>query len=143
MRPSSLPRPGRSGPAVTVQLALAQSKAAIQKLNDLWAEAYNKGDAKAVAAMYASDAYMAPMIKGTAAIEAYLREAVKSHGDLNCTTIYVKPLGPRAARENRRAACMGRISAAHPGRRSRDGPSVAPRCASVGYRITTRKDGPA
>ena len=44
---------------------------------------------------------------------------------------------------NRRAACMGRISAAHPGRRSRDGPSVAPRCASVGYRITTRKDGPA
>ena len=47
--------------------ALAQSKAAIQKLNDLWAEAYNKGDAKAVAAMYTSDAYMlpasAPMIK--------------------------------------------------------------------------------
>jgi uncharacterized protein (TIGR02246 family) len=83
--------------------ALAQSKAAIQNLNDLWAEAYNKGDAKAVAAMYTSDAYMlpaaAPMIKGTAAIEAYLREAVKSHGDLNCTTIYVKPLGPRAARE--------------------------------------------
>ena len=27
--------------------------------------------------------------------------------------------------------------------RSRDGPSVAPRCASAGYRITTRKDGPA
>src|SRR5438128_1232862 len=31
--------------------ALAQSKAAIQKLNDQWAAAFNKGDAAAVAAM--------------------------------------------------------------------------------------------
>ena len=31
--------------------ALAQSKAEIQKLNDQWADAFNKGDAAAVAAM--------------------------------------------------------------------------------------------
>ena len=32
--------------------ALAQSKAAIQKLEDQWGAAFNKGDAAAVAAMY-------------------------------------------------------------------------------------------
>ena len=38
--------------------ALAQSKAAIQKLEDQWGAAFNKGDAAAVAAMYAEDAYV-------------------------------------------------------------------------------------
>jgi ketosteroid isomerase-like protein len=36
--------------------ALAQSKPEMQKLNDKWAEAFNKGDAAAVAAMYTEDA---------------------------------------------------------------------------------------
>ena len=52
--------------------ALAQSKAAIQKLNDEWAAAFNKGDAAAVAAMYTKDAYVLPpgfeIMKGRAAI---------------------------------------------------------------------------
>ena len=47
---------------------LAQSKAAIQKLNDEWAAAFNKGDAAALAGMYTSDAYVLPagegMVKG-------------------------------------------------------------------------------
>ena len=38
--------------------AMAQSKATIQKLDDQWAAAFNKGDAAAVAAMYTSDAYV-------------------------------------------------------------------------------------
>ena len=57
--------------------ALAQSKAAIQKLNDQWAAAFNKGDAAAVAAMYTSDAYVlpagAPMVQGRAAIDTLVQ----------------------------------------------------------------------
>jgi hypothetical protein len=37
--------------------ALAQDKATIEKLNDAWTAAFNKGDAAAVAAMYTEDAY--------------------------------------------------------------------------------------
>ena len=40
--------------------AAAQSKTNIQKLDDQWSEAFNKGDARAVAAMYTQDAYMLP-----------------------------------------------------------------------------------
>src|SRR5215472_5226974 len=43
-----------SGPAA------AQSKAVIQKADDKWAEAFNKGDAAALAEMYTEDAYMLP-----------------------------------------------------------------------------------
>ena len=49
--------------AVMIMLAgpaLAQSKEAIQKLNDEWAAAFNKGDAGAVAALYTADAYVLP-----------------------------------------------------------------------------------
>ncbi len=48
--------------------AMAQSKAAIQKLEDGWGAAFNKGDAAAVAAMYTDDADVLPpgsdMVKG-------------------------------------------------------------------------------
>src|SRR5262249_53876583 len=40
--------------------ALAQSKEAIQKLNDEWAAAFNTGDAGAVVALYTADAYVLP-----------------------------------------------------------------------------------
>jgi uncharacterized protein (TIGR02246 family) len=80
-----------------------QEKAAIEKLNDAWAAAFNKGDAAAVAAMYAEDAYVLPpgaeMIKGRAAIEAFWHHASQQMGDAKLTTLDVLPLGPRAARE--------------------------------------------
>ena len=83
--------------------ALAQSKAAIQKLNDEWAAAFNKGDAKAVAAMYTADAYVlpagAPMVKGRAEIEKFWDGAMQQLGDIKLTTLDVKPLGGNAARE--------------------------------------------
>jgi uncharacterized protein (TIGR02246 family) len=83
--------------------ALAQSKAEMQKLNDKWAEAFNKGDAAAVAAMYTEDAYLLPagaeMIKGRPAIEGFWRQSMQQLGDVKCTTIDVKPLGGAAARE--------------------------------------------
>ncbi|MGC2199122.1 MAG: SgcJ/EcaC family oxidoreductase [Stellaceae bacterium] len=83
--------------------ALAQEKAAIQKLNDAWTAAFNKGDAAAVAAMYAEDAYVLPpgadMVKGRAAIEGFWRQAAQQMGDAKLTAVDVLALGPDAARE--------------------------------------------
>ena len=83
--------------------ALAQNKATIQRLNDEWTAAFNKGDAAAVAAMYAPDAYVLPpggdMVKGRAAIEAFWKKAATEVGDARLATVDVLPLGRSAARE--------------------------------------------
>jgi uncharacterized protein (TIGR02246 family) len=83
--------------------AVAQSKAMIQGLDDKWGEAFNKGDAAAVAAMYTADAYVLPpgaeMVKGRNAIEAMWRANMQQIGDVKCTALDVKPLGRTAARE--------------------------------------------
>jgi uncharacterized protein (TIGR02246 family) len=83
--------------------ALAQSKPTIQKLNDEWADAFNRGDAAALAAMYTQDAYVlpagAPLVKGRGDIEAFWKQAMQQLGDMKCTTLEVKPLGRNAARE--------------------------------------------
>src|SRR5579862_2834493 len=77
--------------------ALAQTKAAIQKLDDQWAYAFNTGDAAAVAAMYTSDAYVlpagGPMIHDHAAIAKLFEGAMADMQDLKCTALDVKPLG--------------------------------------------------
>ncbi|MGH7047367.1 MAG: YybH family protein [Stellaceae bacterium] len=83
--------------------ALAQSRATIQRFSDEWAQAFNKGDAAAVAAMYTPDAYVLPpghdMIKGRDAIAAFWRQAAKEVGNAKLVTLDVEPLGRRAARE--------------------------------------------
>ena len=83
--------------------ALAQNKATIEKLNDVWTAAVNKGDAAAVAALYAEDAYVLPpgsaMVKGRPAIEAFWRQAAQQMTDAKLTTVDVLPLGRSAARE--------------------------------------------
>ena len=83
--------------------ASAQTAATIQKLNDKWTDAFNKGDAAAVAGMYAEDAYVLPpghdVVKGRAAIEAFWKETAQQVGDAKLVTVDVLPLGPRAARE--------------------------------------------
>jgi uncharacterized protein (TIGR02246 family) len=83
--------------------AWAQTAATIQKLNDKWTDAFNKGDAAAVAAMYAEDAYVLPpghdVVKGRGAIEAFWKQAAQQVGDAKLVTVDVMPLGPRAARE--------------------------------------------
>jgi uncharacterized protein (TIGR02246 family) len=82
---------------------LAQSKTTIQQLNDKWTEAFNKGDAAAVAAMYTKDAYVLPpghdMVKGRSAIEAFWKQAAQQVGDAKLVTVDVLPLSRRAARE--------------------------------------------
>ena len=83
--------------------AFAQDKATIEKLNDAWTAAFNKGDAAAVAALYTEDAYVLPpgsaMVKGRAAIEAFWRQAAQQMTDAKLTTLDVLPLGRSAARE--------------------------------------------
>ena len=83
--------------------ALAQSKAAIQQLNDRWMAAFNKGDAAAVAAMYTAEAYVlpsgAPMVQGRPAIEALWKAQMAGASVARITTLEVKPLGGNAARE--------------------------------------------
>ncbi len=83
--------------------ALAQNKATIEKLNDVWTAAFNKGDAAAVAALYTEEAYVLPpgsaMVKGRPAIEAFWRQAAQQMTDAKLTTIDVLPLGRSAARE--------------------------------------------
>jgi uncharacterized protein (TIGR02246 family) len=83
--------------------AAAQGKATIEKLNDAWTAAFNKGDAAAVAAMYTEDAYVLPpgaeMVKGHTAIEAFWRQAAQQMGAAKLTTLDVLPLGRAAARE--------------------------------------------
>jgi uncharacterized protein (TIGR02246 family) len=83
--------------------AVAQNKATIEKLNDVWTAAFNKGDAAAVAALYSEDAYVLPpgsaMVKGRPAIEAFWRQAAQQMTDAKLTTVDVLPLGRTAARE--------------------------------------------
>lgn len=83
--------------------ALAQSKAEIQKLNDQFVAALNKGDIAAVAAMYTQDATVlpagAPMVKGRAAIEAMWGQQAQQLEAVKIETTDVKPLGGNAARE--------------------------------------------
>ena len=89
--------------SLATSAALAQDKATIEKLNNAWTAAFNKGDAQAVAAMYAEDAYVLPpgsdIVKGRAAIEAFWRQAAQQMGDAKLTTLDVLPLGRNATRE--------------------------------------------
>jgi uncharacterized protein (TIGR02246 family) len=83
--------------------AAAQSKAMIQKEDDEWADAFNKGDPTALAAMYSEDAYLLPpgaeMMKGRHAIAAFWQQQMRQIGDIKCTALDVKPLGRNSARE--------------------------------------------
>jgi uncharacterized protein (TIGR02246 family) len=83
--------------------AAAQSKAMIQKEDDQWAAAFNKGDATALAAMYSEDAYLLPpgaeMMRGRNAIAAFWQQQMQQIGNVRCMALDVKPLGRNSARE--------------------------------------------
>jgi len=89
--------------ALSATSALAQAKVSIEKLNQEWVAAFNKGDAAHLTQMYTPDAYVLPagaeMAKGRGAIEAFWRGAMKQLGDAKLKTIDVQSLGPGAARE--------------------------------------------
>jgi uncharacterized protein (TIGR02246 family) len=83
--------------------ARAQTAATIQKLDNAWSAAFNTGDAAAVAAMYADNAYVLPaghdMVKGRAAIAAFWKEETQQLGNARLVVVDVLLLAPRAARE--------------------------------------------
>ena len=99
--------------------ALAQSKAFIQKLNNEWADAFNRGDAGAVADMYADEAYVLPpgsdMLKGRAAIEGFWKQEIQHLTNVKITTIDVKKLGPNAVREIGTASFTTKAQPPHDG----------------------------
>src|SRR5436189_5226184 len=111
--------------------AVAQSKATMQQLNDRWAEAVNKGDANAVAAMYTADAYVLPagaeMVKGRPAIEAMWRQNMQQIDNVKCTTIDVKPLGSSAAGEIGRCTFKTKVQ--------------PPQDGALKYAVVSRKEG--
>jgi uncharacterized protein (TIGR02246 family) len=86
-----------------IQPVAAQDKALIQKLDDEFVAAFNKGDYAAVAAMYAEDATLmppgAPMMKGHQAIQAFWSKAGEGVTDAKIVAVDVTPLGDKAARE--------------------------------------------
>ena len=86
-----------------VGTAVAQDKATVEKLNDAFEAAFNKGDFAAVASMYTEDAYLLPpgseMAKGRSNVQAFWTKAGETVSDLKLTTLDVKPLGTDAARE--------------------------------------------
>jgi uncharacterized protein (TIGR02246 family) len=88
---------------VAMVAARAQDKSEIEKLNARFAEHFNKGDAAGVAAMYTEDAVVLPpgagIISGRNDIQAFWQKAAETLGDVKLTTVDVKPLGERAARE--------------------------------------------
>jgi uncharacterized protein (TIGR02246 family) len=83
--------------------AMAQQKPSIQKANEDWMAAFNKGDAAGVAALYAEDAYVLPagaeMAKGRRAIETFWKKTVQQLGDAKLKTLDLQSLGPGSARE--------------------------------------------
>jgi uncharacterized protein (TIGR02246 family) len=97
--------------------AMAQSVKTIQKLEDQWGAAFNKGDAAAVAAMYTDDAYVlpagAPMVHSTTDIQTFWGQTMQQLGDVKCTTTDVKPLGRNGAREV--GNCTFKTKGASPG----------------------------
>jgi uncharacterized protein (TIGR02246 family) len=88
---------------ITTSATLAQDKTTIEGLNQRFTAAFSKGDFGEVAAMYTEDAFLLPpgteMIKGRADIQSYWTKASEGMGDVELTTVDVKPLGTEAARE--------------------------------------------
>ena len=85
------------------QPAIAQDKATIQKLDDEFIAAFNKGDYSAVAGMYSEDATLMPpgaeMIKGRPAIQAFWAKAGEGISIVEVVAVEVTPLSSNAARE--------------------------------------------
>ncbi|WP_230533855.1 YybH family protein [Microvirga roseola] len=81
----------------------AQDKATIQKLNEAFSEAFNKGDFAALADLYTQDATLMPpqadFVRGRDDIQKFWQAASDHVGDLRLTTLDVEPFGSDTARE--------------------------------------------
>ncbi len=75
----------------------------IQKANAQWIELFNKGDFAGVGTLYTSDAVALPpdagIVKGRDAISAMWKDMATKVTEPRLTTVDVRRLSPRAARE--------------------------------------------
>ena len=82
--------------------AFAQ-KADIQKTNAQWIELFNKGDFAGIGMLYTTDAMALPpdagIVKGRDAISAMWKDIATNVAEPRLTTVDIKRLSPRAARE--------------------------------------------
>jgi uncharacterized protein (TIGR02246 family) len=82
---------------------MAQTKATIDKLNEAWVAAFNKGDAAAIAAMYTDDATVLPqgaaMAKGATGIKDLWAGVMKDISDPKITTVELHTMGEVMAYE--------------------------------------------
>jgi uncharacterized protein (TIGR02246 family) len=89
--------------AVVATPASAQLKSQIQKVDDQFSEAFNKGDGAAVADHYTDDAVVLPpgseMVKGKKDIVAFWKKTVDQLTELKAKTVDVKRLGHLFVRE--------------------------------------------
>ena len=83
--------------------ASAQERAEIQKLEDQFAAAFNRGDTKRIVSLYKDDSVLLPpgseMLRGKSEIESFVGKAMETLTDAKFTTVDVRPLGNSAARE--------------------------------------------
>lgn len=89
--------------AVLATPAAAQLRGQIQKLDDQFSEAFNRGDAEAVAEYYTDDAVALPpgseMVRGKKAILEFWKKTVAQLTDLKAQVIEVKRVGRTHVRE--------------------------------------------
>jgi uncharacterized protein (TIGR02246 family) len=82
--------------------AFAQ-KARIEAVNAKWVELFNKGDFEGIAKLYTADATAfppgSPMVRGRSEIGKMWKSLAEQAGNPRVTTLDVKRLSPRAARE--------------------------------------------
>jgi len=83
--------------------ALAQIKSQIQRSNDQFSAAFNRGDAQGVADNYTDDAVVLPpgqdMVRGKQAILEFWQKTVGQLSDLKAQTLEVKRVGRTHVRE--------------------------------------------
>lgn len=80
-----------------------QATLPIEELNRGFMEAFNRGDAAALARMYTEDAYVlppgAPLVKGRGAVEKLWAAAMGQFAEVSLQAVDVKMLGDGNARE--------------------------------------------
>jgi uncharacterized protein (TIGR02246 family) len=83
--------------------AMAQTHPEIQKLEDTFTDAFNRGDVYTVTKMFTEDAYLLPnngdLIQGRVAIKSFWENNVKAVKNLKLTTVNVQSLGGDAVLE--------------------------------------------
>jgi uncharacterized protein (TIGR02246 family) len=88
---------------VVASPAVAQIKSQIQKVNDQFSEAFNKGDAAAIADNYTEDAVLLPpgqeMVRGRKEILAFWTRTIGQLTDLKAQTLEVRRIGRTYVRE--------------------------------------------